>query len=180
MTRGSGKFCVSSSLFSVAIHPWRLMVGKNSYVVWCLVNQARAVNDYENFCSSRAESFIWKQGFALFLRWWKHDFTIKRMELCLSIHAGAHDKNKKPTISLQRGTEHNKCMCVRKSASALDMGSLIITHLLHITRKDLASLCVHSKLNLAHLLHRHIAFHSLVDIITYDEDDKPFQKYIPS
>lgn len=70
-------------------------------------------------------------------------------------------------------------MYVRKTAAALEMGNLI-THLFHITVKDLASLCVHYKLILPHLLNRHKDLHSLVDIITYDEDDNLFQKYVPS
>lgn len=102
------------------------------------------------------------------------------MELCLSIHAGAHAKNKQTKkTSLQRGMDHNKCMCVRKTASALEMGTWMITHLFHIATKDLASPGVHS-------IHRHIYIIKLyeilylVDIIIYNEDDNLFQKYVPS
>lgn len=116
------------------------MVEKNSYVVWCLANQALGLHDYENFCSSRTGSFFWKQGFALFLTWWKHVFIINRMELCLSIYAGAQDKKKNPT-SLQRGTDHNKYMCVRKTASVLYMGNLMITPRSHHYGRPGFSMC---------------------------------------
>lgn len=85
----------------------------------------------------------------------------------------------KQTLCKKGWTTISTCVS-GKTTSALDMGNWMITYLFHITMKDLASLGVHSKLNLAHLLNRHIVLRSLADIITYDEDDKLFQKYVPS
>lgn len=77
-------------------------------------------DDSDSFCGSRTGSFIWKQGPVLFLTLWQNVFTLNTVEWCVSIYAGAQEKKKeekKNNNSLQRGTGHNKSVCVRRDQS---------------------------------------------------------------